>query len=199
MNIARILYPVKVLGPGRRIGIWVCGCKRACPGCSNPELWERQSRYEITPENAAVLIRKISAQHPVDGFTISGGEPFDQAEELSVLLSLLQEISKDVLIYTGYTLDELRAHKTPGTNALLQAAAVLIDGPYLEEQNLSQPMKGSANQRIHLLRQELAPRYTDYLTQVENRIQNFSTLDGIVSVGIHNKGFTPPTSSRREG
>lgn len=42
MYIARILYPVEVLGPGKRIGIWFCGCPRRCEGCSNPELWEFQ-------------------------------------------------------------------------------------------------------------------------------------------------------------
>lgn len=36
MYIARILYPVEVLGPGKRIGIWFCGCPRRCEGCSQP-------------------------------------------------------------------------------------------------------------------------------------------------------------------
>ena len=47
MYIARILYPVEVLGPGKRIGIWFCGCPRRCEGCSNPELWEFQERYQV--------------------------------------------------------------------------------------------------------------------------------------------------------
>ena len=47
MNVARILYPVKVLGPGKRIGIWLCGCDRECFGCSNPELWEPKPEYEL--------------------------------------------------------------------------------------------------------------------------------------------------------
>lgn len=44
MYIARILYPVKVLGPGERIGIWMDGCEHGCIGCSNPELWDIQSK-----------------------------------------------------------------------------------------------------------------------------------------------------------
>ena len=40
--VARILYPVKVLGPGNRVGIWLAGCDHKCLGCSNPELWEQK-------------------------------------------------------------------------------------------------------------------------------------------------------------
>lgn len=36
MYVARILYPVEVLGPGKRVGIWFSGCPSKCKGCSNP-------------------------------------------------------------------------------------------------------------------------------------------------------------------
>lgn len=36
MYVAGILYPVEVLGPGKRIGIWFSGCLSKCKGCSNP-------------------------------------------------------------------------------------------------------------------------------------------------------------------
>ena len=85
MNIARILYPVKVLGPGNRIGIWVCGCRRGCKGCSNPELWNQKPEYEATIDEVMKLISRIAQQHPADGFTISGGEPMDQAQALAQL------------------------------------------------------------------------------------------------------------------
>ena len=48
MYIARILYPVKVLGPGNRIGIWFAGCHHRCKGCSNPELWKVDEKYFVT-------------------------------------------------------------------------------------------------------------------------------------------------------
>lgn len=82
MNVARILYPVKVLGPGNRVGIWLCGCSRACKGCSNPELWEQRPEYEVSPIEVCKLIQKIVSSHTIDGFTISGGEPMDQASAI---------------------------------------------------------------------------------------------------------------------
>jgi anaerobic ribonucleoside-triphosphate reductase activating protein len=89
MNVARILYPVKVLGPGDRIGIWLCGCNRACPGCSNPELWSPRPEFELSVENLCHLINQILVNHPVDGITITGGEPFQQAADLWMLISRL--------------------------------------------------------------------------------------------------------------
>ncbi len=190
MNVARILYPVKVLGPGNRVGIWLCGCHRGCKGCSNPELWEEQKEYEITIPQLVELIEKINMEHDIDGFTISGGEPMNQVCELSVFVDELKKISTDILIYSGYLIEEL-VNRDFQTQHILDAAAVLIDGAYVEEKNDGCLLRGSSNQRIHILNDELKPLYEEYLNKSKNQIQNFTTLDGIVSVGIHKKGFTP--------
>lgn len=190
MNVARILYPVEVLGPGKRLGIWVCGCRRGCKGCSNPELWVQKPEYEVTVEDLMSLVRRISDSHKVDGFTISGGEPMDQPEGLSQLITQLSAYSKDILIYTGYRIDELKKREDPATNIILSRAAVLIDGEYREEENIDVPLRGSFNQRIHILIPEMAEGYEKYLASAHNQIQNFTTLNGVVSVGIHRKGFS---------
>ena len=90
MYIARILYPVEVLGPGRRIGIWFCGCSHKCKGCSNPELWQQFEKYKISIDDVLTLIHQISDANPVDGFTITGGDPMEQSYELSVLLQKIK-------------------------------------------------------------------------------------------------------------
>lgn len=190
MNVARILYSVEVLGPGKRLGIWVCGCRRGCKGCSNPELWVQKPEYEVTVEDLMSLVRRISDSHKVDGFTISGGEPMDQPEGLSQLITQLSAYSKDILIYTGYRIDELKKREDPATNIILSRAAVLIDGEYREEENIDVLLRGSSNQRIHILIPEMAEGYEKYLASAHNQIQNFTTLNGVVSVGIHRKGFS---------
>ena len=190
MNVARILYPVEVLGPGKRLGIWVCGCRRGCKGCSNPELWVQKPEYEVTVEDLMSLVRRISDSHKVDGFTISGGEPMDQPEGLSQLITQLSAYSKDILIYTGYRIDELKKREDPATNIILSRTAVLIDGEYREEENIDVLLRGSSNQRIHILIPEMAEGYEKYLASAHNQIQNFTTLNGVVSVGIHRKGFS---------
>jgi len=178
MYIARILYPVEVLGPGKRVGIWFCGCVHRCAGCCNPELWDFQERYRTNPETVASLIRQLSETHPIDGFTVTGGDPLCQPEALQNLLRLLTPLSDDILVYTGYKREDLPPK-------YLENISVLIDGPYLESRNDGSLLRGSSNQRIHILDPAKADKYHAYLATETNKIQNFTTADGIVSVGIH--------------
>ena len=189
MNVARILYPVRVLGPGERVGLWLSGCNRGCKGCSNPELWQRKPEFEISTDNLLRLIHKISDAHPVDGFTISGGEPFDQAQDLSEFVKEISVISDDILIYSGYKIEELRNRNDTSTEYILNNAAMLIDGAYIEELNDNSLLRGSFNQKIHILNSGYSALYQKYLSETHNQIQNFTTVDGIVSVGIHRKDF----------
>ena len=182
MYIARILYPVETLGPGKRIGIWFCGCSKACKGCSNPELWQRQEKYRISIDSILKLIHQISDTNPVDGFTITGGDPMEQSYELSILLKELKKISEDILVYTGFEIEELKENQ-------LENISVLIDGKYIEELNNNSLLRGSSNQRIHILENEHKSKYEKYLKTETNRIQNFTTNDGVVSVGIHKPDF----------
>ena len=65
MYIARILYPVQVLGPGKRVGIWFVGCKHKCKGCSNPELWNINETSYVTIEQVEKLIRNVISEFGV--------------------------------------------------------------------------------------------------------------------------------------
>ena len=182
MYVARILYPVKVLGPGNRVGIWFCGCPRRCKGCSNPELWEFQDRYKISLKTLMSLIEKISAKNKIDGFTITGGDPIFQAEDLLKLLEQIKKISDDIIVYTGYMKNEV-------PEKILENIAVLIDAPYVQEKNNNCLLRGSENQTIYILDEKYRAVYEKYLSSAENQIQNFATNDGYISVGIHRKDF----------
>lgn len=189
MNVARILYPVQVLGPGKRVGIWVAGCSRGCKGCSNPELWEQKPEYEISVDRLAALIENLTREHEVNGFTITGGEPMNQAVALVKLIGPLSVISSDILIYTGYTIEALREKHDPSIDAVLSSIAVLIDGEYIEDLNDNTFLRGSSNQRVNVLNPAYREIYRRYLEEGHNQIQNFTTTDGVVSVGIHRRTF----------
>lgn len=182
MYVARVLYPVEVLGPGKRVGIWFCGCPRRCKGCSNPELWSFQARYQTTPRHIYDLVLQIARNHPIDGFTITGGDPLYQPDDLQALIALLQNISSDILVYTGYERSELPEKS-------LRGIAVLIDGPYIQQRNTDCLLRGSDNQSIYILDDRFKEKYAKYLASARNQIQNFMTSDGVVSVGIHRPNF----------
>lgn len=184
MYIARILYPVKVLGPGNRIGIWFDGCKHHCYNCSNPELWEIEEKYKVTANQVMKLIQDIATHYPIDGFTLTGGDPFLQPEALSELLPLLHNYSNDILIYTGYYYEDI-ADKY---SHLVSQASVIIDGPYIDERNVNCTLRGSNNQRI-FINPGFEDKYHNYIQNTQNEIQNFATKDGMISVGIHSSNF----------
>ena len=189
MNIARILYPIEVLGPGKRVGVWTSGCQHNCFGCSNPELWVADKKQQIPVEALTDILTTTFRSAEVDGFTITGGDPFYQPKELSELLLFLSKWTEDILVYTGFTIEELQQMHDLYVDACLTEIAVLIDGPYIEVLNNNCPLRGSSNQRILYLKEKFRPKYESHLLNYENAIQNFSLSDGIISVGIHNKNF----------
>jgi anaerobic ribonucleoside-triphosphate reductase activating protein len=147
MNIAlsRVHFPVTALGPGRRLGIWFQGCSIRCPGCISGDTW-RFSAHGIEVQQ---VVEQLQPWLEVcDGVTISGGEPFDQPE---ALVQLLQRVSArrqtNVLVYSGHAVEDI--------NPVLQRAQGLIDAlisdPYQPKQPQTMPLRGSDNQRLHLL------------------------------------------------
>lgn len=84
MYVEQIIFPIESLGPGKRVGIWLIGCNRHCPGCSNPELWSHEGQPQVGVDSVAELVQSIFLQERVDGITISGGEPI-------IVYSLLQD------------------------------------------------------------------------------------------------------------
>lgn len=179
LSIARIFYPVKTLGPGNRVGIWTTGCLRGCQGCISPELQDYDKEKEFEVEAVIKMIRSIT--YPIDGFTISGGEPFLNPKALEALVRQLAEINDDILIYTGYTLDELKQLSMIEVDNILNICAVLIDGPYIADLNNNCGLRGSSNQCVHIFRHH--DRYVDYEMQ-ERKIQTVVYGNSMLMIGI---------------
>lgn len=159
MNIHRIYYPVLALGPGRRIGIWTRGCSRRCAGCMSPELWERDAACEISQPALQAALAHVLAARPVDGVTISGGEPLEQEDELMTLLAFLRDRQvEDILLYTGLTAGQLGPRA-----ARLRQYATTVCGPYIKEENDGLPLRGSANQEILFASERMRERYLPLL------------------------------------
>ena len=195
MQIDRILYPVTTLGPGQRVAIWTVGCSKHCFHCANPELWDPDpAREQPAEEIASLILERLKDCRP-DGITVTGGDPMEQPEELLTLLRALRPLTEDILVYTGYTLEELE-HTLPVSlmDGFRETVGVLIDGRYVEELNDGKsPLTGSTNQTLHYFRPQLRETYAAYMAG-GRKIQNFYSGGRLISVGIHNPHPSGPKS-----
>lgn len=178
MQIDRVLYPIETLGPGKRIGIWTIGCPHHCHNCSNPELWALDDSRNIAVETLMNMIKKCTPDKV--GITITGGEPFYQADDLLQLLTLLKkEGYKDTLVYTGFQYETIKEKYSD----ILDKIDVLIDGKYIDKLNDDISLRGSSNQIIHIFNKKLKEQYDKILSDKRYR-QNFIADGKIISVGI---------------
>lgn len=182
MYIDRILFPVNSLGIGNRIVLFTMGCKRYCKNCSNPELWEMKKENDYDVKKILSHVDSILKVRQVDGVTITGGEPFLQAQELYELTKGFKERKLEIIVFSGFFLEELQKGKVEA--AVLKMIDILIDAPYEADKNdKKSALKGSTNQTIYFLNPELELLYKQYLKQ-GRQIQNFYNKQYFISVGI---------------
>lgn len=184
MRIERIIKGVKNLGPGNRLAIWTNGCNKRCQGCVSKNL---QIIDERTNTDIIATLNEYRLDN-VDGVTISGGEPFIQAKELKAVIEfLLEKNINDILIYSGYTYEELLDAKDDNINYILDNIAVLIDGEYIDYLNdNTSNIKGSTNQKMHIFNKEYEKKYIDYI-KVERELEVFYVANLKIGVGIPTK------------
>ncbi|MEV7418595.1 4Fe-4S single cluster domain-containing protein [Streptomyces sp. NPDC089919] len=148
-------FPVRTLGPGRRLGVWFQGCPLACPGCMSRHTWAADGGREATL--AELLERwREALEQGAEGLTVSGGEPLEQAPALARFLAGADRLRTaadagrgagprpDFLVYTGYDQHEW---DPPRLRALRYADAV-IAGRFEIAEPAGPVWRGSANQRL---------------------------------------------------
>lgn len=158
LRIAQQVRDTEAEGPGVRYAVWVQGCSLRCPGCCNPEMFVHgKGGAELEP---AALAAEVLATPGIEGLSVLGGEPFEQAEGVAELCRLVKAGGKSVMVYSGYTLDELRAQaKTaPAVQAVLDSADLLLDGRYdATKPETTRRWVGSTNQTLHFFTDAYRP------------------------------------------
>lgn len=145
-QLNNIKYPVYNLGSGKRIGVWVQGCTLYCKGCINQTLWSNSGGKAVNVLDAYNLI--IDLCDGYDGITISGGEPFQQYEQLITFLHLIKtNTSLDVFCFTGYDLIELNTLFPD--NLYSKYVDTLMTGRYELDNHSSDNKRGSCNQKLY--------------------------------------------------
>lgn len=147
IRIAGVVKESIVDGPGIRYVIFAQGCPHRCEGCHNEATLDFEGGEDCELEK---LITDIEKNPLLSGVTFSGGEPFSQPEAFFEIAKRLKTKNRNILIYTGYTYEELLAlsKENSAVNGLLALADTLVDGRFiLEQRDLSLKFKGSSNQR----------------------------------------------------
>lgn len=185
LEISHYVLKTKTLGPYLRSALWVHGCCFACEGC----LAEEMNRADPVRMDVEWLARTFLDVDGTEGVTISGGEPFLQAE---MLVRLLEKIKKErdygVIVYTGFTYEELMNTEDPSIEEFLCMIDLLIDGKYIKSLDDGKPYRGSSNQRIL----PLSKRYDEvleayYMGSEKRTIEINLTENYVYMVGVPSK------------
>jgi anaerobic ribonucleoside-triphosphate reductase activating protein len=147
INIADRIRSTQAEGPGNRFALWVQGCPMRCVGCCNPRMLEFREVELVTVRS---LLDKVLSVNDIEGITFVGGEPFSQADALATLSTELARHDLSTMVFSGFTLDQIKQADRADWNALLAATDLLVDGQYVQQQHTNdRRWIGSANQRAH--------------------------------------------------
>ena len=144
IRIAGTMNDSIVDGPGLRFTVFTQGCPHHCEGCHNPQTWDFKGGKDV---EIAEIVEKMRRNPLLSGVTLSGGEPFMQAEACAEIAEAAHGMGLNVWTYTGYTWEEIVGR--PQFWNLLIETDVLVDGPFVKEQkSLDLLYRGSRNQRL---------------------------------------------------
>ncbi len=107
MKLIRIsgIEPESIVdGEGIRYVIFAQGCPHHCPGCHNPQTHPFGGGKLVLIED---ILNDISKRKDwIDGITISGGEPFCQIGQCSLIAQKAHGMGLSVWCYTGYLFED---------------------------------------------------------------------------------------------
>ena len=154
-----------VNGPGSRAVIWLQGCSLNCPGCWNPLSHSIEAGIDVDVASVVEWVADLKSNRLIDGLTISGGEPMQQAGAVLALLQALRlrvpEIS--IGVFSGYTAAELArgaflsrdadpaSHQANLWRAIRLHLDFAVLGRFNGHRPSNQPLVSSQNQALLLL------------------------------------------------
>lgn len=141
-RVLDILRGTTVDGPGFRTAIYLAGCRHECPGCHNPQSWDFNGGTKMTLSE----IMEVVNEEDFD-VTLTGGDPLYNPEDVAILARRIKESGHRVWLYTGFTIEQIRASNQ--LSLPLPYLEAIVEGPFV--QSLRDPdliFRGSSNQRI---------------------------------------------------
>ncbi|NTV35707.1 MAG: radical SAM protein [Anaerolineaceae bacterium] len=148
MSIHQIEASSRANGPGIRTVIWLQGCTLACPGCFNPETHPAGKGEEMDWKDLSQNL--IHQSKAIEGITISGGEPLQQASSLKPFLSVIRNQSNlSIILFTGYSWKEILNNAEYYT--IVKLTDVVLAGRYNQKKRTARSLIGSSNKTMHFM------------------------------------------------
>lgn len=146
-----------VNGNGIVVSLWFQGCPHnpKCNACHNPEShsYDTNLGYEYTQEIENKIIEGLTSDGTIRNLSLLGGEPFS-TRNLKTIDSLIQRVRRlqnyhEIIIWTGYTIEELISFHNVSIDSVLKNIDYLIDGKFkIAHRDITLKWRGSPNQRI---------------------------------------------------
>lgn len=139
--------------PGIGVSVYLQGCPIHCFGCHNSDIWDFDGGKEFNFDTLLEIEKALTANGIHRSLCILGGEPMAM-ENLFTTVFIVQHIKMHlpetkIYLWSGYTLEELKARQSNQIDFLLENIDFLIDGPFdIKKRDVSLFMRGSSNQRI---------------------------------------------------
>lgn len=179
IRIHKIIDDTCAEGPGRRLVFWVQGCSLHCQGCFEQDTWNHAGGHLISVDS---IVAKVLSNPELEGITVLGGEPFEQAGSLALLLEKIRGFQKNSIVFSGYDYENLKTTNNPDIKRALAFADLLIDGRFDKNaRETKRPMVGSQNQNFIALSKE-GEKLIERLRVYKNRVEIRITKDGTIKV-----------------
>lgn len=149
-------------GIGVRVALYLSGCNWHCHNCHNPQTWDPASGKPFTQDTIEEIKEALNHEF-INGITFTGGDPLHECN-LDTVMNVIAMVrqtfddSKDIWLYTGYTLKDIIKDKDKDTVSnkrytIVRLIDVLVDGQFVEElKDITYPFAGSRNQKVTNMR-----------------------------------------------
>jgi anaerobic ribonucleoside-triphosphate reductase activating protein len=172
LRISGTVETSMIYGPGRRFVIWVQGCSLGCSGCWNVELWPAEGGHSVSVID---LLKEISKVDGIEGVTILGGEPLEQANSMLSLIRSIREMGLTVMLYSGFEEHELDDTQKD----CVEFSDIVILGRYVSSlRDTSLRWRGSSNQVIKMV----SDVYQGLEIEERNEVEVIVDKDGSITL-----------------
>ena len=172
IQVGHTLNSSEIYGPGLRAVLWVQGRTLACEGCWNTQYWSPSAG---STSSTSEILEQWGTTPDLEGITLLGGEPLQQAEAVLALIRGAQELGLSVFLYTGYEPEEF----TSTMRACFDMSDIVVTGRYLHAlRDTNLRWRGSTNQVVHFP----TPKYQSLQFEELHEVEVHLSSEGELSV-----------------